>query len=454
MRSFRIAFRNMTRQKRRSLLLGGAIAIGVMIITLLDGFTGGLSVNLRKNLSSASAGHIFITGTVTRESGRNLDVIRDDAVLTSAIKEAGVQYAFLTRRSSIQGTLIFGSTQVNQRIDGVSWDGESYFKDRLVLLEGSLSGITNPKSLILPSATAKLLHAQVGDTVLCRLTTVSGQQNVDEFIVTGISADIGGLGQASAYADIRYVNQLLNLAPGEYQSLNVYLSNMDTMDGAGTALYDALARKVRMAPRAGTESQGPLGGMASMAAMHGGGGGPMAAIAALLGPVERLPPGTVQYTLTTLNELMGPFLTIITVLNMVGFGVFLVLLAITMVGVLNTFRMVMLERTREIGTMRAMGMHRGSVRNLFLWEALCIAVGAAAAGLAAAGVVMGILSIPRFTNAALLMFLDRGRILFSLHAPQVVMNLVVLAVLSLLAAWIPARNAARIRPVDALRADH
>ena len=390
---------------------------------------------------------------MTRQSGRNLDVIRDDAALTAAIREAGVRYAFLTKRSSIQGTLIFGTTQINQRIDGVSWDGESYFKDRLVLLKGSLDGISNPKSLIIPAATARLLHAEVGDTVLCRLTTVTGQQNVDEFTVTGISADIGGMGSPSAYADIRYVDQLLNLAPGEYQSLNVYLANMDTMDADGTALYDALARKVRMTPRVGTENKGPLGGMASMASMHGG-GGPMGALAALLGPQEKLPPGTIQYSLTTLNEMMGPFLTIITVLNMVGFGVFLVLLAITMVGVLNTFRMVMMERTREIGTMRAMGMHRGSVRNLFLWEALCIAVGAAAAGLAASGIIMGILSIPRFTNPAMLMFLDRGRILFSLNAPQVVMNLVVLAALSLLAAWIPARNAARIRPVDALRADH
>jgi putative ABC transport system permease protein len=453
MKSFRIAFRNMTRQKRRSLLLGTAIAIGVMIITLLDGFTGGLSVNLRKNLSSASAGHIFITGTVTRQSGRNLDVIRDDAALTAAITEAGVKYAFLTRRSSIQGTLIFGSTQIAQRIDGVSWDGESYFKDRLVLLQGSLDGITNPKSLIIPSATAKLLHAQVGDTVLCRLTTVTGQQNVDEFLVTGISADVGGLGQPSAYADIRYVNQLLNLAPGEYQSLNLYLADMGTMDKDGSALYDALARTVQMVPRSGTESRGLLGGMAAMASMHGGGGA-MGAFSALFGPQEQLPAGTVRYTLTTLNEMMGPFLTIITVLNMVGFAVFLVLLAITMVGVLNTFRMVMLERTREIGTMRAMGMHRRSVRNLFLWEALCIAVGAAAAGLAAAGILMGIGSIPRFTSPAVLMFLDRGRILFSLHAPQVIMNLVVLAVLSLLAAWIPARNAARIKPAEALRTDH
>ncbi|MQY77227.1 MAG: FtsX-like permease family protein [Spirochaeta sp.] len=76
---------------------------------------------------------------------------------------------------------------------------------------------------------------------------------------------------------------------------------------------------------------------------------------------------------------------IITLLNgfTAGLVVFILLLVITMVGITNTFRMIMLERTREIGTMRALGMQRGSVRNIFLSEALFIAIGALYAGLQA-----------------------------------------------------------------------
>ena len=72
----------------------------------------------------------------------------------------------------------------------------------------------------------------------------------------------------------------------------------------------------------------------------------------------------------------------------IGGGVLLIILivlfVIIMVGITNTFRIIMFERIKEIGTMRSMGMQRGEVRNLFLFEALFIALGGAIAGLALA----------------------------------------------------------------------
>ena len=54
---------------------------------------------------------------------------------------------------------------------------------------------------------------------------------------------------------------------------------------------------------------------------------------------------------------------------------FVVILIIITVGIINSYRMVMMERTAEIGTMRAMGVQREGVRNIFLWEALFVALG-------------------------------------------------------------------------------
>ena len=45
----RIAVRNLNRQKKRSFLLGGAIAFGVLVITLVNGFAGGFVTNIRHN---------------------------------------------------------------------------------------------------------------------------------------------------------------------------------------------------------------------------------------------------------------------------------------------------------------------------------------------------------------------------------------------------------------------
>lgn len=98
------------------------------------------------------------------------------------------------------------------------------------------------------------------------------------------------------------------------------------------------------------------------------------------------------------------------------------------------------QRTREIGVRVALGAHAGAVRALVLGEG---------ARLAAAGVVVGaVLALP----AARLL---RSR-LYEVGAadPATFAGAAVLfAVVALLASWLPARRAARVDPVSALRAE-
>ena len=102
--------------------------------------------------------------------------------------------------------------------------------------------------------------------------------------------------------------------------------------------------------------------------------------------------------------------------------------------------------------MRAIGVQRRGVRNMFLLEALFIALAGAAAGLAAAALVAGVASLIPFRNADLLsMFLVHSRLRFGVPAGQLTGNILAIVILSLAAAWLPARRAARLDPVVALR---
>lgn len=49
--TMKVAFRNISRQKKRSFLLAGAIAFGMMVITLMNALTGGAVINIRDNFS-------------------------------------------------------------------------------------------------------------------------------------------------------------------------------------------------------------------------------------------------------------------------------------------------------------------------------------------------------------------------------------------------------------------
>jgi putative ABC transport system permease protein len=465
MRTHQIAFRNLTRQKKRSLLLGGAIAFGLLVITLINGFTAGLRDNLKENLSYTMGGHLFLAGTETSKTGRSLPVIRNDQALKAALTEAGLSSLFVTERSVLQATLVFGNKQVVQTVNGVNWGQESFFQERLRLQSGSLEGLKDKRSLILGAAAAKRLKVQVGDSLMAKTTTYTGQQNVDEMIVVGILADAGSVG-SNAYARLDYVNELLNLQPGEYQQLAIYLKDMGTMDQDASRLYDLLKSKVTMNPRMGTQQAGAGGSnqwdssRAGMAMIGGGGGAPGGAMrggwggAPGAGGQAQGPQGP-RFTLTTLNDLMGPYLSILNVLDTVALGVFLVLLTITMVGVTNTFRMILIERTREIGTLRALGMHRDQVRNLFLWEALQIAVLGAAAGVVLAQVLGRLLTLVPLANTGFLsLFLKADHLGFGGAPLDLVLDVVLLLASSLLAAYFPAKRASRVEPALALRTSY
>jgi putative ABC transport system permease protein len=123
-----------------------------------------------------------------------------------------------------------------------------------------------------------------------------------------------------------------------------------------------------------------------------------------------------------------------------------------MVGILNTFRVIIYERTREIGTMRALGMQRGTVRGLFILEALFMSVGGVAVGLALFALIAGVLSAIRFPlDIPFAAFLARGRLLFKVEPVRLAAYLAGVAAITVLAALVPAVRAARMEPARSLR---
>ncbi|MFA6506924.1 MAG: ABC transporter permease, partial [Treponemataceae bacterium] len=58
----KIAFRNLNRQKKRTFLLGGAIAFGILIVTVINGFAGAFQANVAGNMAQLFAGHVFVEG--------------------------------------------------------------------------------------------------------------------------------------------------------------------------------------------------------------------------------------------------------------------------------------------------------------------------------------------------------------------------------------------------------
>jgi putative ABC transport system permease protein len=141
------------------------------------------------------------------------------------------------------------------------------------------------------------------------------------------------------------------------------------------------------------------------------------------------------------------------VLNLITLTAALILLFITLIGVINTLRMTIRERTREIGTIRAIGMQQKDVRNLFLFESFFLALFASIAGVILALLIMwGLSSITlRMDDNPLGMMLVNGHLYFLPTIWSVLGNMLLVLVLVVVTAFFPARRAAKLSPVEALR---
>ncbi|CCB72774.1 putative ABC transporter permease protein [Streptantibioticus cattleyicolor NRRL 8057 = DSM 46488] len=118
----------------------------------------------------------------------------------------------------------------------------------------------------------------------------------------------------------------------------------------------------------------------------------------------------------------------------------------------NTFTMLVAQRTRETGLLRAVGASRRQVTARVLTEALVVGAAASLAGVAA-GIALAAALRP-YAGA-----LDKGAALPSggpLSVPWYTLAVPLLAgvATTLAASWLPARRAARIAPLAALRATH
>ena len=86
------------------------------------------------------------------------------------------------------------------------------------------------------------------------------------------------------------------------------------------------------------------------------------------------------------------------IVHLVATIILIVILLIVMIGVSNTYRMVLYERIREIGTMRALGMTGKDTKKVFTSEAVMLCIIGAVAGLILAIIGMSFVHLIPVSN--------------------------------------------------------
>lgn len=155
------------------------------------------------------------------------------------------------------------------------------------------------------------------------------------------------------------------------------------------------------------------------------------------------------YGAQTAKDLQNLLFTIVNILQgiVVGFGI-LALIA-SVFGIINTQYISVLERTQQIGLMKALGMHGKDVARLFRYEAAWIGFLGGVIGAFLAWAV-GTAINPWITQQ---LSLGEGNVLLVFQIIPIAILIIVLMIIAVVAGYFPARKASKLDPIEALRTE-
>jgi putative ABC transport system permease protein len=167
---------------------------------------------------------------------------------------------------------------------------------------------------------------------------------------------------------------------------------------------------------------------------------------------RRMNSGKAVYSISTVQELAGEIGSALGSIRWIGYAVFILMLLVSATGIANSYQMVLLERTKEIGMLRCIGFKKKDVFASFISEGILLAGAAAIAGiLCALPIGLGISFIPFDPHGDFGAALVKGHLRFIPTLGQLLIILVFIMIVAVVAVFLPARKAAEVVPVEALR---
>jgi ABC-type lipoprotein release transport system permease subunit len=410
-------------RRRRFFFLGLAVAFGFMIMTVTTGLTEGLLSTVRQK------GALYFSGNVnvTCYAKGGYDDAMDGRLLLESVRESLGNVTIL-QRTIYYGTdaqLFFGGATVRQRrVAGIDWAAERKIADSLYIVAGSFPEDGDARAVLISETAAKRLGARVGDD-LTLLISSEGGRNTGTFVLRGIFRDSSIFGYAT-YISRPAMNALLAVPADYITDLGLILRRGQNENRTAERIRAAIAKRADVFPVAYSRDE--------------------------LQSMSRGDWAGKRYMVCTLDAHLSDIKQVLDALMAICYALLAAFLAIVLFGIANTYRVVIFQRSSEIGMMRAIGMSKTRAMWIFIEEAGLLSVISVAVGLGAG--MLALFGISRLSMPpGLDMFLRNGRIAWALDFNDIIGISIVVCATTLVAAWFPARRAARILPVEAMRTE-
>ena len=399
MNYFKLAYRNLGRHRRRSLLTGLALAMGTALLMFIAAFFQGEMRSSMETTLRLNSGHLQVRAADYDPDKLSVawEYLIENPEQLAAKIAALDQVDVATPRLFASGIVTVQNDSVGVQIMGV--DPASKANDPYHIVNGQFVTADDRDGVLIGYPLAKNLGLSVGDQINLLVNTSDGSVDQQMFTVRGIFTT-GSTGYDKGIVILPLAKAQAFSGAGDHASMIfVLLHDREQADAVAAAI--------------------PSG----------------------------------KYQVKTWRELNSLLVLVNDFSNAYLMVINLIILGITVTVIVNTLLMSVLERTREIGILSAIGMKGRQIIALFLAEASLLAVG----GITIGSLIGWALSI--YFGKVGIFFGDLGisgdmllddRIYTYLTLESAINLIITAFVFTLIASLYPARMASRMEPVEAL----
>ncbi len=401
----RLAWRNIWRHRRRTIIIVVAMGLGLAFMMFYDGLMDGFNQAIYGNAIRVLGGNIQIHAAGYREkvdTNPLLPLANDSAVVKAALSDPTVISA--ARRITTGGLATNHEGAFPMSIIGIEPEVEAPVSLIAAhIAAGRYLTANDTDSALVGKSLADVMQLKVGDRFTLVGSDIHKQNRQRSMTVVGIY-DIGvpTNEKNTLYISLGEAQSLYGL-PNQSTEVDVTLKKLGQENAVVAALTPAL-------PGYEVESW------------------------------EKNYPELTD-AVNQKGAIMNVFSVIITV--------------IAGIGILNLLLMAIYERTREIGLLGAMGLKPRQIALLFILEGTMIGLVGVAVGIVLGLILNGSFGVvgmdySQFSSVTEYMALISGRVYPTLGLGNLFGRALTIVVISTLAAWFPASEAARREPAEAL----
>jgi putative ABC transport system permease protein len=426
----KVAALNLTLQKRRTLLLGTAVAAVTFLLLLLLSFVGGVTRSLTEAALTISSGHVNVAGFYKIRSDRAQAAVTKSDQVMDVIKKTVPDIDHILDRGRGWGRVVSPASSLNTSLIGIqSTDLGKMTSLRIQTPNPDLTLFDSGSGAILFAAQAERLQVKVGESVTFITEGNGSETNTTDLVVVALAADLGFLSNFSIIVNKKTIKELYRFQDDTTGGIHIYLKH----------------------PRKAPETMVALSGALEKAGFSMLDHEPKPFFMKFRRIVSEDWKGQ-KLDLTVWEDEVSFLYWIVTSLNALSVFLIWVLGIIISVGIANTTWMSVRERTREMGTLRAIGMQTPQVLTLFLAEAVLLGLASSTVGALVGALAATALDQARIPigSSDLQAFLMSDTLRFALSGWQIGSAIVVIASLTGCAAAFPAWRASKLNPVVAL----